>query len=243
MRLFELFLFTAFAVLQCDAFKSVQSLAVTPLRRVGSFHHGIYNDDSKALLSTSGASIPPKTATTSLSNINRLVSRTSWVSWWFQIVLSVISGVILTFANTVRKGDTVSQLWSSGFAFSGIGVCISFINAFWTWNFTRLSKRIASGKVEESKVIPTLTRYAKISVAISLVGMLVTILGAEQIVGSLASKVLAQGNAGSFMPLITTTGLGQTLQALDIFLVQANTNAIVSHYVPLLCYIYLQTQL
>jgi hypothetical protein len=69
--------------------------------------------------------------------------------------------------------------------------------------------------------------------------MLVTLLGAEQIVGTLAAKVLStQG----LQPLIGVINQQNTLQALDIFLVQSNTNTLVAHFAPLVCFLLLQIQ-
>ena len=146
----------------------------------------------------------------------------------------------MTFANTVRKGGSAYSLWSSGFAFSGIGAISALVNAIWTWNMTRMSRRIARKKIEDSRVIPTLKRLSQVSVTISLLGMLVTLFAAEQIVGTLASKVLS--SQGLVPTLAIGTQLNQ-IQALDIFLVQANTNILVSHYVPLVSFLWLQTQL
>jgi Protein of unknown function (DUF3611) len=167
--------------------------------------------------------------------------RCSWVSWWIQIVLSVISGVILTFANTVRRGGNSFSFWSSGFAMSSIGVLISFINCAWTWNITRLTRRVTYKTIENIKIIPTFRKYFRISVMLSLTGMFISLLGAEQIVGVLASKVLnAQGFGNT---LLTSVNSQNSLQALDIFLVQANTNVLVAHFAPLLVFIFSQTLL
>ena len=65
--------------------------------------------------------------------------------------------------------------------------------------------------------------------------------GAEQIVGNLASKVLT--SQGSFIPVVSTGAAMNSLQALDIFLVQANTNVLVAQFVPLLISLFLQTQI
>ena len=65
--------------------------------------------------------------------------------------------------------------------------------------------------------------------------------GAEQIVGNLASKVLT--SQGSFIPVVTAGAAMNSLQALDIFLVQANTNVLVAQFVPLVFSLFLQTQI
>lgn len=197
------------------------------------------NDKRSSL--TDMFSSKPSDSKINLTNLNRLVGRCSWISWWVQITLSVISGVILTFANTVRRNGSTFSYWSSGFALSAIGVFISFINCFWTWNITRLTRRIAFQNIDRVKVIPTLRRYFRLAVIVSLCGMFISLLGAEQIVGVLASKVLNSQGFGT--TLITNIDSANSLQALDIFLVQANTNVIVAHFAPLFLFLFTQTQI
>lgn len=182
-----------------------------------------------------------------LQSINKLFLRVTWVSWWFQIILSVISGVILVFANTVRGPGALLSSWVNGFSFSCVGTLIALANAFWTWNSTRLLRRYTLKKINEENFLPTLRKYARMSITLSLAGMFATLLGSEQVVGTLASKVL---NNQGFVPTIMIAQPGavnnaasNTLQALDIFLVQANTNAMVSHFVPLLSFVSLLTQM
>jgi hypothetical protein len=179
-----------------------------------------------------------------LQGVSRSYTRLSIFSWWCQIILSVVSGVILTFAQSVRKsapGTPVSFL-SSGFALSSAGVGIAFINALWTWTITRAARRAFTGKMDSAKIVPTLRRYSRISINISLLGMFLSLLGAEQIVGTLASKVLS---SQGYVPVVAagvSAGVSQ-VQALDIFLVQANTNALVAHFVPLLTFLYGQRKM
>ena len=126
---------------------------------------------------------------------------------------------------------------------ASIGVGAAFFNAFWTWTMTRAARRAYFGRMDRSRVIPTLRRYSRISITISLVGMLTSLFGAEQIVGTLASKVLSsQGYVPVMAAGVGAAGLSQ-VQALDIFLVQANTNAIVAHFVPLTSFLWSQKNL
>jgi len=70
---------------------------------------------------------------------------------------------------------------------------------------------------------------------INMMGIATTLIGAEQIVGVLFAKVLSLGNGAGAM--IGGGGLGavasQTIQPLDILIVQANTNTLLSHYIAL----------
>ena len=70
---------------------------------------------------------------------------------------------------------------------------------------------------------------------INLAGMFATLLGAEQIVGALAIKVLTQSG-------IQVTAYGQMpaqLQPLDILIVQANTNTLLSHFCSLVGFLWM----
>ena len=87
----------------------------------------------------------------------------------------------------------------------------------------------------EPHVIPSFRKYFRLSVILSFIGMACTLLGGEQIVGTLASKVLSTQGLQS----ILGTAPQNQLQAVDIFLVQANINTVVAHYAPLLAYIWL----
>lgn len=198
---------------------------------------------SLQLTATSSSSLDVSKESKLYQPFNKTVLRVSWISWWTQIILSVISGVILTFANTVRQagsnGVTLS-LWASGFAFSAVGVILAFLNAFSTWNITRLVRRIRRGKIIENKIIEAYRKYFRMSVTLSFIGTLITLIGAEQIVGTLASKVLSNQGLQSVLGGINPQNV---LQAVDIFLVQANTNTIVSHFAPLLSYVWLLDQL
>ncbi|CAM9349988.1 unnamed protein product [Hapterophycus canaliculatus] len=76
----------------------------------------------------------------------------------------------------------------------------------------------------------------KMGLYINVAGMLLALVGAEQIVGTLVAKVLySQG----FQPNVVmgTTGAAEVAQAqfraLDVFIVQANTNTLLSHFCSL----------
>eukprot|EP01038_Epipyxis_sp_PR26KG_P011248 gene11248-15092_t len=238
------------------SYTTAKSIVLTTYKRVGleqgekhskikSFYELKYN--SLNILQSTTSSTVIDTADSQQSEVYKVTAlfrRLSWVSWWIQFTLTVISSVILTFANSTRQSGNVYSLWTSGFAFSSIGVFISLLNSLWTWNSTLLTKRIFSKKVEQKSVFPTLRKYSRISVWLSLIGMFITLLGAEQIVGTLVSKILA--SPGTF-PMLSVYAGGSLnpsagLQALDIFLVQANTNSLVAHFAALVCYLFLQTQ-
>jgi hypothetical protein len=138
------------------------------------------------------------------------------------------------------------MMWAGGFAFSVFGVSASFLNALWTFNTTRLSRSIKQRRILSRKICPAYHRAFSVSVRLSVLGMAVTLIGAEQIVGMLASKVLS---IPAMQPLFAGLPSGQlgftagALQPLDIFLVQANINIIVAHFAPLVLGLWMQERL
>ena len=117
---------------------------------------------------------------------------------------------------------------------------MAFINALSTWNITRVCRRIKLGKIQGDNVVKAFRKYFRMGVILSFMGLLVTLLGAEQIVGSLASRVLSTQGLQAVLGGMNPQNM---LQAVDIFLVQANTNTILAHFAPLLSYVWLGDQL
>lgn len=117
-----------------------------------------------------------------------------------------------------------------------LGIVISALSIIWTWGGARLSKRLKrKASTTRINAANMLRRSVRVGVTLNLVGMLVTLLGAEQIVGGLAVKVLTLQGA-----LVTNSGtIPSTLQPLDILIVQANTNTLLSHFCSLAGFLWL----
>mmetsp|Transcript_22194 Transcript_22194/g.31819 ORF Transcript_22194/g.31819 Transcript_22194/m.31819 type:complete len:99 (+) Transcript_22194:178-474(+) len=80
-----------------------------------------------------------------------------------------------------------------------------------------------------------LRRTISVGVTLNIIGMAISLVGAEAIVGTLAAKVLTM--QGGFMSQGTLAT--QSIQPLDILVVQGNTNAILSHFSSLTASLYL----
>ena len=192
-----------------------------------------------------------------LQDLSRLLQRTSWFSWWTQTILTVISCTILLFAGNATKGKAAVARATPSFFLSGLGLTVSFLSILWTWgNGTRLSRRLLRNKSStqqpsSSSPAPSknplafrpapphalLRRAIRVQVGLNLVGLFLTLLAAEEIVGSLALKVLTAGNG----LLYGGSGVGAEgfVQPLDILIVQANTNTLLSHFASLSTALYL----
>ncbi len=259
--------------------KSTASIHTSMIRPISVF--GRTNRNSLEALRMISSSTPP---------LVRLHLRTAWASWWIQSILTAVSGVILTFANTVKNqdgnggGSDLNTFWRSGFAFSSLGVTAAAANSLCTWMVIQFCRKVlrkvystplvggessddnrtegkwrSTNTPSDSTIHKTLRRYMRLSVLISLVGTLVTLVGAEQTVGSLTARALTYSSPGGFPQptlLFLTPNSGGSggsvvgsapppgaVQALDIFLVQANTNTLLAHFVALVCCLGLLTRL
>mmetsp|Transcript_18871 Transcript_18871/g.38312 ORF Transcript_18871/g.38312 Transcript_18871/m.38312 type:complete len:263 (+) Transcript_18871:20-808(+) len=172
-----------------------------------------------------------------LAKLSGSIGRATWLSWWAQVILSVVSTVTLFFANAV-KGAGQGNILTNGIFLAGIGLALSFVNVFWTWGYSSMGRNLADS-ADKSKALTNLKRSIKVGVVVALSGMLITLFGAEQIVGTLVGKsmsgflVMGQG---------TAQAAAMQLQALDILVVQANTNTLLSHWASLVNSLYISSQ-
>lgn len=127
---------------------------------------------------------------------------------------------------------------ASKFFLPGLGIVASFLSITWTWGQRRLARRFvrraSTSKVEAANL---LRRVIKVGVTLNLVGLLTSVLGAQYIIGTLVAKSMQSfaGFGGVGGNLIAS----QTLQPLDVLVVQANTNVLSSHFVSLACLLWL----
>ena len=178
---------------------------------------------------------------------SKLLKRSSWFSWWSQVILTVISSVTFLFARNVMETQTVGIVPSynsfgkvaSKFFLPGLGIITSSISIIWTWGQRRLARRFIRRSASTSHVEAAnlLRRVIKVGVALNLVGLLLSVLGSQYIVGTLVAKSMTSfiGGAGAVGGVVAS----QTLQPLDVLVVQANTNILSSHFVSLACLLWL----
>ncbi|GJQ13583.1 hypothetical protein GpartN1_g5374.t1 [Galdieria partita] len=160
-----------------------------------------------------------------------LLWKNSWISWWAQLVLSVIAGVILLFALSITPIRSAPLVRSSliGLLSACIALTFSFLSVLWTWGYTRWSIKLQQG--EESTAINKLSSSVQSGIVLTVVGMFFTVVAAQAIVGRLLAKILSAGLQPS--PLIVNNQNQTVIQPLDIFIVQANTNILLSQWISL----------
>jgi len=154
------------------------------------------------------------------------------------------------------------------FVLPGVGIALSSLSIVWTWGQRRLARRLVrqlgrngnsnnnsnnsinnnskkkknkSTNIIQSKVnvANLLRRTIRVGCILNLLGLLTSIAGAQVIVGTLAAKSMQVFVAAGSGVVVGGGGGLQALQPLDVLIVQANTNILSSHFVSLVCLLYL----
>lgn len=174
-----------------------------------------------------------------LQQIATLFRLVGWISFWSQLVLAVISGVVLLSASFSRGVGPANQnspgtgfgivLAVSGLVTLGLGMYLAF-------RYTRIGKRLQSTNPNNRPRKLDTIQILRLGLIVNLIGMLLTILGAQAISGTLLLRTFT----------VPQTGLGaafynpqQLIRPLDILVVQANTNTVAAHFSGLVASLFL----
>ncbi|GER36941.1 translocon at inner membrane of chloroplasts 21 [Striga asiatica] len=163
-----------------------------------------------------------------LEKTSRYFKRLGSFGFWAQLVSTFVAAVILSFS-TVITGKVTSP--ATFYATAG-GIAAAFISVFWSFGYIRLSVKLRKTANDPSKAPPRadVVKRLKNGIIVNLLGMGAAVLGMQATVGLLVAKALTSN------PYYRGISPGNTpVLALDVFLVQACANTILSHFLGLVC--------
>jgi hypothetical protein len=178
---------------------------------------------------------------TNLKQIAQSLQRIGWAAFWTQLVLGVISSIILllyAFSSTTTRSGETGQGTGFGIFFAISGLVTLGMSIFWAFRYTKIATQLKDpiASLRPSKI--DTIQAVRVGVIINLSGMLLTLVGAQAIIGSTLARSLSQ-QPGTFVP----GGAIQFIQPLDLFVVQANTNTIFAHFAGVVAALWLLTRL
>ncbi|XP_010943203.2 protein TIC 21, chloroplastic isoform X1 [Elaeis guineensis] len=163
-----------------------------------------------------------------LESTARYFKRLGSAGFWGQLVCTVVAAVILSFSAVVTGKVTSSVTFYT----TAGGIAAAFVSVFWSFGYIRLSERLRRTANEPAKAPPRadVVKSLKNGIVLNLLGMGAAILGMQATVGLLVAKALTS----SVIPYYQGISPGKSpVLALDIFLVQASANTILSHFLGL----------
>jgi hypothetical protein len=151
-----------------------------------------------------------------------------WISFWTQLVLGVVAaGIFLVFRIQNSGNQTGNPGTGFGIFFAALGLLTLGGGVFLAFRYTRIGKSlVSSNPLNRPRRMETL-QVLRLGLMVNLVGMLLTLLGAQAISGSLLLKALSvpQGAVG-FSP----EQINRLVQPIDVLVVQANINTVTAHF-------------
>lgn len=177
-----------------------------------------------------------------LRAIAKLFRLTGWITFWAQLVLGVISGGILLFASISPRAGNPGSTSNSGGAGLGVFFAISGLIAlavgiFIAFRYVLIGRQLDATNANNRPRKLETVQVVRLGLVVHLVGILLTLIGAQAIVGILLTKSLT---VSQVIPgTITQVDPSRVIQPLDIFVVQANTNTVSAHFSGLIGSIWL----
>ena len=174
---------------------------------------------------------PPPPSFQQFATIFRL---TGWISFWTQLVLGVVSTLILIAASFSRDSNPQAQQSPGtgvGLVLAVSGVVTLGLSVYLAFRYTRIARRLQSANSNNRPRKADTIQILRLGLIVNLVGMLVTILGAQAIAGTLIIRSLSLPQTGGLGATIYNSQ--QLIRPLDIFVVQANTNTVAAHFAGL----------
>ena len=177
-----------------------------------------------------GGSLKARASVDNAESIARKVSRTAaacktlgrW-GFWGQLILFTVAAVVVVFS-FLFKGFTKAT--DAGLYFILFGIMAGFFTTFWSLGLVRLGDRLKAS-IADLELVPPRAEVVKAlttGLTVNLVGLGATIVGLQATTGLLFAKTLTIAATGPFAQN------ANPVLALDIFLVQAASNAMLAHW-------------
>ena len=175
----------------------------------------------------------PKASVDNAESIARKVTRTAnacktlgrW-GFWAQLILFTVAAVVVVFS-FLFKGLTKAT--DAGLYFILFGIMAGFFTTFWSLGLVRLGDRLKASVKDLDLVSPRaeVVKALTTGLTVNLVGLGATLVGLQATTGLLFAKTLTVAATGPF------ASNANPVLALDIFLVQAASNAMLAHWLGL----------
>ena len=187
--------------------------------------------------SSSASSSAPASKSARMRRVSTALKWAGFAGFWIQIVLGVVSAVTLALAIVNENERSSPGVGFSLFcAVCGlicliVGICISF-------RYGKMAPKFNRPNTVPPKKSTTI-KIVQIAIITSLVGALITILGAETIAGIVLSKTLSL-DPGKIFNSQTNT---EFVNSLDVFIIQACINIVAGHFVGIVSSLWIYSQI
>ena len=169
-----------------------------------------------------------------LYGIANTIRFTGWITFWIQLGLTVVTSLTLLFAFTGRAfADQPNPGLGVGVFWAVCGAIALLFSVYWDFRYTRIGKGLANPNPALHPSKADTTRAIRLAIIVSLVGILLSLIGAGATLSVLVAKSISQP------PGVAITDPNKIIRALDVFVMVANINGIAAHFVGAIASIWL----
>ncbi|NEQ73106.1 MAG: DUF3611 family protein [Okeania sp. SIO2D1] len=155
-----------------------------------------------------------------------------WTCFWSQLALGVISGFMFLFAAFILPNQ-MNEAGTGGSLFFPIcGLVVLGFSIFLSFRYTRLARQLRARTDSSRPSRADTTQQVKRTLITNLVGITLTLLGAEAIGGILLGESLVMGAS-----VFNSTELEKFTP--DIIILLGNTHIIVAHFIGIVVGLFL----
>ena len=164
----------------------------------------------------------------SLRQIASIFRLTGWIGFWIQLVLAVVSTVVLVlysvFSRNSAPGNAGNPGTGLGIFFAVCGLLALGGSIYVSFRYTRIAQQLQSPNPNFRPRKSDTLQILQFGLMLNLGGMLLTLVGAYAIVGTLAARSISQPQT------VVLSNPNSLISSLDMFAVQANINTIAGHF-------------
>ncbi|WP_082803745.1 DUF3611 family protein [Anabaena sp. 4-3] len=164
--------------------------------------------------------------TPKLHDIAKTIRTTGRIAFWVQLTLAVVTALALLFAATGRDfADRQTSGLGVGIFWAIAGLLALFFSVYWDYRYSRIGKLLDNPNPTLHPSKADTTRAIRLGILASLIGILLTLLGAGATLAVLTAKVVSQP------PGVAIIDPNKIIRALDVFVMVANINGIAAHFI------------
>jgi len=161
--------------------------------------------------------------------VQRASSSLKWagrLGLWLESILGAVSLVTVLVALPELVGEPSGGRPSAagGVFFALCGLVALAIAIYLSFRYTRLSGTLLTSDAEDRPSRARIINLLRFGLVVNLVGMLLTVLGTQAIVGIVLFKSLTQPQ------LVIGADPNDFVNSIDLLIIQANVNAIAAHF-------------
>jgi len=160
------------------------------------------------------------------------------LSFWSNIILTLFSAAALLLGLLGQSSGAARSVGTGVGSFWAISGLISLlVSIFFSWRYWNIGKALQYAKASDRPKRADTQKTIRLGLVVSMIGMLLSLLGTQSVVGSVLVKAVRQTGAN------VISQQSCIVIPADLFSIAANTTALTAHFIGITVALWLMTRL